>query len=374
MVGKRVVTLPYPREARDHSAREVPTDDSILSVMMEGIIVVDLQGCLLRANNAARKLLGLSDQFRLNEKLSEIVNHDRLIAFVDKAILSKSSLEDEFPISIGQDSERLLQAYSRVLSDYAGEEYAVLIVFTDSTRIRHLETVRRDFVANVSHELKTPITSIQGFVETLLDGALHNPADAERFLRIVSRQAERLNKIFEDLLMLAKVEQEEERGVVDLRSGKIIDIIDAAVQNIEYRAVEKGVSLKTMCSAELMAQVNDRLLEQAITNLVENAIKYSDSGDLVEVEGVREGNEVVIKVRDNGCGVSEGQLPRLWERFYRADQARSRKRGGTGLGLSIVKHIAQAHGGYASVESTLGEGSVFSIHLNGETEPAASPT
>ena len=345
----------------------VPTDDSILSAMLEGVVALDRGGNVVSINPAAIRLLRLPSTVTVGSPLTSFVTSDAVRAFIERVVLLRAPLEEEFQIPDEGGKDRLLQAYSRMLRDNCGNEGSVLIVITDSTRVRHLETVRRDFVANVSHELKTPITSIRGFVETLLDGAMKNPEDAERFLKIISRQADRLNNIFEDLLTLAKVEQEEEASKVELSTGSIRKVLEAAVQNSEFRASEKGVSMELSCDAALVAPINARLLEQAVSNLVENAVKYSEFGDRVEVQALREGSEVVIKVRDYGCGIDEAHLPRLWERFYRADQARSRKRGGTGLGLSIVKHIAQAHGGYAAVESTLGEGSTFSIHLQFET-------
>ena len=224
-----------------------------------------------------------------------------------------------------------------------------------------LKAVRRDFVANVSHELKTPITSIKGFVETLRDGAMHDPEDASRFLEIIARQADRLHAIIEDMLSLSRIEQEKEDIVVSHVS--LADIIKLAIECCRMKCEEKNITCEWHCGGDLEARVNPPLLEQALVNLIDNAIKYSDDGGRIEITALRDSGHIRIDVKDWGCGVGREHLTRVFERFYRVDKARSRKLGGTGLGLAIVKHISQAHGGHVAVESTLGVGSTFTIFL-----------
>ena len=236
-------------------------------------------------------------------------------------------------------------------------------MLNDVTRYRHLENLRRDFVANVSHELKTPIASIKGFVETLLDGALNQPEDAQRFLKIISNHVERLNNIIEDLLSLSKIEQSEEAANLPLIEAPLWGVLEAALHGCQSQAEAKKIELSLVCDENVTAQIDPPLLEQAVINLVDNAIKYSESGGRVLVEVATAANELSIAVRDQGCGIAAEHLPRLFERFYRVDRARSRKLGGTGLGLAIVKHIVQAHRGTIDVASTPGVGSVFTIHL-----------
>ena len=242
------------------------------------------------------------------------------------------------------------------------------MVLNDVTRIRRLENIRRDFVANVSHELKTPITAIQGFVETLLEGAMDDADQRKRFLTIIGSQTERLNAIFEDLLMLARVEQESERSEITLAPGPVRGVLEAALATCQIKASEKNIRFELNCDAALRAMINPSLLEQAVINLIDNAIKYSAEDQTVHVEAERGPDEIVLLVRDHGCGISREHLPRIFERFYRVDKARSRRLGGTGLGLAIVKHITQSHGGRATVESTPGQGSTFAIHLPAMTE------
>jgi two-component system phosphate regulon sensor histidine kinase PhoR len=269
-------------------------------------------------------------------------------------------------------AERFLQAQAAPLSDAAGQRIGVLIVMHDVTRLRRLEVIRRDFVANVSHEIKTPITAIKGAVETLDDAVddLGLDDSARRFLGIIARQADRLHNIVEDLLSLARIEQETERDRIALERVDLNEVARAAVSACMLQADAKQikVELRRADSAEVMA--NAQLLEQAVINLLDNAIKYSPSGTRVSIACAAPDDDAgaQVIVSDQGVGIDSDHLPRLFERFYRTDKARSRAQGGTGLGLAIVKHIAQAHGGTVSVESQVGRGSTFRIHL-----PAASP-
>jgi len=238
-----------------------------------------------------------------------------------------------------------------------------LIVINDVTNIRRLESIRRDFVANVSHELKTPITSIEGFAETLLDGALEEPEDARRFVEIINKQASRLHAIVEDLLALSRVEQEAKREEILLQELPVVDVLQSAILTCKPKAEREGVVTSLVCEQGIMAQMNPALLEQAVINLLDNAIKYSGQGCAIRVEAEKQPGEVLIRVCDNGVGIAKQDVARIFERFYRVDKARSAKLGGTGLGLSIVKHIISAHHGHVSVESSLGKGSTFTIHL-----------
>lgn len=230
-------------------------------------------------------------------------------------------------------------------------------------RLKHSEQVRIDFVANVSHELKTPVTSIKGFVETLIQGAKDNEKDLNRFLDIVLKQADRLDRIVSDLLTLARLEGEQRDELLSLEEEFVITILRAAIANCRARLEEKNIRIEYQCDDRLMMTCDRFLIEQAITNLVDNAIKYSGQDSFVHLTAKVDNHEVVIDVEDKGLGIPREHLPRLFERFYRVDKARSRSIGGTGLGLAIVKHIVQVHGGRVSVESHLGMGSRFSIAI-----------
>lgn len=232
-------------------------------------------------------------------------------------------------------------------------------------QLMRLETMRKDFVANVSHELMTPITSIKGFVETLRDGAVEDPERTKEFLEIISKHADRLSTIVEDLLSLSRLEQGVEKGQIKFEKANLQQVLKDAVALCEQRAREKEIALELELEVteDIVMDVNAPLLEEAVVNLVDNAIKYSGKNGTVKVRAGRDEAGVFIRVIDKGSGIAPEHLPRIFERFYRIDRARSREMGGTGLGLSIVKHIVSAHGGHVLVDSEVGKGSTFSIYL-----------
>lgn len=335
---------------------------AVLASMVESVIAVDKECRCISINHAAARLLGVSPEAVQGKDLHSIVNNINLKYFMERALESDEPVEELIVLRENLE-ECYLHAHGTALRDGRGRRMGAVVVMNDITRLRRLERVRKDFVANVSHELKTPITSIKGFVETLLDGAMNDPEDARRFLDIIARQAGRLNAIINDLLTLSKLEQQTETMDIAVKPENIRSTIDAAVGLCEIKSREKGVAIDVECDAGLTAMVNDPLLEQALVNLIDNAIKYSEAGGRIAVSGVCVDGEIRISVRDNGCGIEQRYLPRLFERFYRVDKARSRNLGGTGLGLAIVKHIAQAHRGRVTAESTPGKGSTFTICL-----------
>jgi two-component system phosphate regulon sensor histidine kinase PhoR len=266
---------------------------------------------------------------------------------------------------LSSNGDLFLSGHGTLLQDAQGKQIGALIVLNDVTRLRRLEKIRRDFVANVSHEIKTPITAIKGFVETLREGAVKNPDDAERFLGIIEKHVERLEAIIEDLLSLSRIERGTEREENELVEKSVKDVLDTAIRVCEVGAVARKIDIELSCPENLFSKMEPRLLEQAVVNLLDNAVKYSNEESSIRVEASQGEGEIILSVRDEGCGIEKKHLSRLFERFYRVDKARSRQLGGTGLGLAIVKHIAQAHGGHVNVESTPGKGSTFSIYLPG---------
>ncbi len=341
--------------------RQNNEQQAVLSSMVEGVLAVDNQQRVISLNKASRQLLGIDQVQAQGRSLQEVIRNADLRRFVSRALECNTPIDDD--VIVHGDHEGVLQARGAALHDARGQSIGAVVVLNDVTDFRRLEHIRRDFVANVSHELKTPITSIKGFVETLLDGAIHNVADAERFLQIVAKQADRLDTIIEDLLSLSKIQQGEDAGDIVLESGRVKDVIDSAVHNCQQKAVERQIHVCTACEEEITALMNPQLLEQAVINLLDNAIKYSEPGSEVQVLASQFYDEVTITVSDRGCGIAAEHLARIFERFYRVDKARSRKLGGTGLGLAIVKHIVQAHHGRVTVKSTPGVGSVFTLHL-----------
>jgi len=343
------------------AVRQLTEQEAVLSSMSEGVLAVDHGLRLLNLNPGAGRIFGVDPQEARGRTLLEVSRNNELLHFTGAALSASAPTEGE--IVIYDPDPRFLQAHGSVLRDGQGRAIGAVVVLNDVTALRRLETMRRDFVANVSHELKTPITSIKGFVETLLDGAMQDPQETERFLRIVQRQADRLHAIIEDLLNLSRIERDAEAGDIALESGAVKAVLAAALQSCETLAQAREIRLESECDPGLTAWINAALLEQALVNLIDNAVKYSPDGGRVRVEAAQHKGTIVIRVRDWGQGIEARHQPRLFERFYRVDKARSRKLGGTGLGLAIVKHIAQAHRGQVTVESAPGEGSTFSIQI-----------
>ena len=334
---------------------------AILASMSEGVLAVDCQRRVLCLNRSAAELLGLEGRAQVGRSLEEIVRHPELHRLVAEVLAGGEPVVGQ--IQLTGPPVRQVELQATVLQAADREQWGALVVLRDVTRLRQLENLRRDFVANVSHELKTPLTSIQGFVEALLDGALEDREQAERFLKIIAAQTQRLQNLVDDLLSLSRIEQEGETQQIRLEAGPIREVLASAVELCRPKAEEKQIPIHLDCPEDLQAPRNTPLLEQAVVNLLDNAIKYSSEGQPVHLEAFQEGQEVVIRVRDHGCGIPPEHLDRLFERFYRVDKARSRKLGGTGLGLAIVKHIALAHGGRVAVQSQVGQGSTFSIYL-----------
>jgi two-component system phosphate regulon sensor histidine kinase PhoR len=228
--------------------------------------------------------------------------------------------------------------------------------------------MRQDFVANVSHELKTPITAIRGYVETLLDGAIENREDAEKFLKIIHRQGSRLDAIVDDLLSLARIENTAKENKMELKQEHLCPILETAIQTCSAAAELKNIRVTVKCASDIKAAVNLPMLEQAIINLLTNAVTYSPENSEINLEVTKQehpdNDETIrISIQDHGPGISNEHQKRIFERFYRCDKARSRAHGGTGLGLAIVKHIANCHNGTVEVISQPEHGSVFSLIL-----------
>jgi len=340
--------------------RQDTQQEAVLGSMIEGVLAIDGRRRILGINRAAADLLDVEADEAAGRPMQDVIRNPDLRRFALTAIDCREPVEDDLLLRGVRD--RTIRLRGTALRDASGDGGAV-IVLNDVTEVQRLEHVRRDFVANVSHELKTPVASIKGFVETLLDGALDDHADARRFLGIVSRQADRLASIIEDLLALSRIEQSETSGTLPLERQPLAGLLVAATDDCRPRATERSIHLELTCPPMLMVTVNGPLLEQAVINLVDNAIKYSEPGKTVWLSAEADADGTAIRVRDEGCGIAAEHLPRLFERFYRVDKARSRNLGGTGLGLSIVKHIVQAHAGTIAVESTPGVGTAFTIRL-----------
>jgi two-component system phosphate regulon sensor histidine kinase PhoR len=334
--------------------------EAIFSTMIDGVVVLDEKSRVSNFNAAAAQYFEISVDQALGRRLDDIVQNDFLRELLTEAVRERETIDTEVSILGGSCQ---LQVRSTPLHSADGASFGTLIVLNDITRLRRLEKVRRDFVANVSHELKTPVTSIKGFVETLLDGDSTDRENTERFLKIVVTHADRLTSIIEDLLTLARLESEGVEELLIIQEERLFELLDSVSLMCAPRAEEKSISIEVNCAPDITIAADRSLLQQAVMNLVDNAVKYSDPRNSVKIVGCREAGEIAIHVIDNGFGIDDEHLPRLFERFYRVDKARSRKMGGTGLGLAIVKHVISVHRGSISVKSKPGAGSTFSIYL-----------
>jgi len=267
----------------------------------------------------------------------------------------------EYELKLPELSARWLQVNAAVISNSAGEREGTILVFHDLTRLKQLEHTREEFVANVSHELRTPLSLIKGYVETLLDGARNNPEVAERFLKIIERNTQRLDLLIQDLLTISALESE--RIKLNLQRVELRPLVEKVFSDLHAKAENKNVSLVNEV-LELTATADANRIDQVLANLVDNAIKYGRAEGRVTVGGKKlDDDKLEMFVQDDGPGIPAESLDRVFERFYRVDKARSRDQGGTGLGLSIVKHIVQAHGGEVWLKSELGKGATFFFTL-----------
>ena len=255
--------------------------EAVLASMVEGVLAVDLQERVISLNRAAAELIGSPQADVPGRSLQEVLRNADLRRFARQALESEKPLEDDIVLH-GQ-GEKILRVRGTALRDAAGRSGGAVIVLHDITRFRHLETLRQEFVANVSHELKTPIASIKGFVETLLDGAINEPDDASRFLRIIAKQADRLNSIIEDLLSLAKIEESEQAADLAVEDADLRPVLEAVLADCQAKAAERRIEVRLACDPQLRAMVNPPLLEQAVGNLLDNALNYSDPGSSVEI-------------------------------------------------------------------------------------------
>lgn len=335
--------------------------ETVLSSMVESLFAVDRNENMISLNLAAARWFRTDARKVQGRSIQEVVRDLALLQFVTDALKYPERMERD--ITVHQNGEHVLNVKSSPLLDANRVRQGTLVIFNDVTQLRRLENLRRDFVANVSHEIRTPLTAIKGFVETLHTGGVDDPEESARFLGIVRRHVDRLDSIIEDLLCLSRIEQDDNAQTLQLKMQPVKEVFATAIQICRSKAEQKQIAINPMCPDGFQAKFDASLLEQAVVNLLDNAIKYSDAGSAIELQAARIEGRVHISVRDQGIGIAKKHLPRLFERFYRVDKARSRKLGGTGLGLAIVKHIAKAHGGSISVESKLGQGSIFTLEL-----------
>jgi len=342
----------------DRSIRTV-TDErnlsaAILGSMVEGVAVVNANERLLFANQGFAAILELDTPPQSGSALVEIVRQTELLEAVRQVLKGERRVEAE--IVTGTLRQHFFAV--TVASVRAAENSGAVIVLHDVTDLRNLERVRRDFVANVSHEFRTPLTAIQGFSETLLAGAIDDPENRVKFLEIIQEHSRRLARLTEDLLMLSKMDAD--RLDLEIRRLSVSQFVQGCVESAQRTAAEKDLRISVNLQDRLPDIAADRRrLAEVLQNLLDNALQYTPSGGQIMVSASADGNEVTITVSDTGIGIPQVDQPRIFERFYRVDAARSREVGGTGLGLSIAKHLVEVHGGRIWVASEIGQGSQF---------------
>ncbi len=331
--------------------------EAVFRAVPGGIVAVDNDLHVIMANPAARGMFSMSAAPEGRHFL-EVTQHTQLESVIREAAMSQGVIEREMTVVRGLEDITLQVFAVCVFSE--GHAYGVILLVQDITRLRKLETLRSDFAANVSHELKTPLTVIRGFTDTLKDSAI-SKEDADRFIDIISIESERLSRLIDDILLLSDIENSSyiPASVTDLREGvnEAVALLDAKAKGKKIDVIVNLDKKAVMAAAE-----KDRIKQMAI-NLIDNAIKYTPSGGRVSVTVIREEGFGILRVEDTGIGIPQGNIPRLFERFYRVDKSRSRALGGTGLGLAIVKHIVKLFGGHITVSSEVGKGSVFTVSL-----------
>ncbi|CAM3880496.1 ATP-binding protein [Cohnella lubricantis] len=338
---------------------------SVLDNMTSGVVMIDPNGRIKLYNRSAEQLLGSTAQERVGRGFSEAKQQYELVQLIREALQSHEPLHEE--LTVYYPEERLLELIFVPMRMNEGQEPGLLLVLQDVTAIRRLERMRSEFVANVSHELKTPVAAVKGFAETLLAGAVNDPETAHSFLTIIHDESERLNRLIGDILELSKIESR--RSPLQFSPIDLHAFVERLVEFMSTEAAKKNIQLEWQAEEGLFVEADEDRLGQILLNLLQNGINYTPDGGSVRVKAElldgdgSEEDRVRITVSDTGIGIPKKDLPRIFERFYRVDKARSRSSGGTGLGLSIVKHLAELHHGSIRVESTVGVGSHFVLEL-----------
>lgn len=337
--------------------------EAVFSSMVEGVIAVDNNQKILRINQAAYKILKISATNIEGDSLNKIIENKELRNLIAYALQQDTPVGQEIVIHSDADFEQVLFAQSAPLLDIYKNKCGTLVVFNDITKLKEFELQRKEFVANVSHELRTPLTAIQGFSETLIEFPDLAQDKRAYFIDVIHTHSIRLESIIENLLSLSKIEKETEIDEIDFINESITLAISNAIFLCKDKALKRNINIILHNAEEITFKHNSALIEQAIINLLNNAIKYSNGNSEITITVTKQNNNIKISVADQGSGIPEEHLTRLFERFYRVDKARSRQLGGTGLGLSIVKHIALAHKGTVTVTSEINKGSVFTLTL-----------
>jgi two-component system phosphate regulon sensor histidine kinase PhoR len=348
-------------EIRDNGTRL----QSVLDNMTSGVVMIAPDGKITLYNREAELLLGSTVRERVGRNVTEIRQHFELVNLIREVLEQPVAVHEE--LTVYYPEERLLEIHIVPMTMGGDDEQGLLLVLQDVTAIRRLERMRSEFVANVSHELKTPVAAVKGFAETLLAGAMNDEETARSFLTIIQDESDRLNRLIGDILELSKIESR--RSPLQFSPIDLPVFLARMTELLSPEAAKKSIELDVQAEEGLFLEADEDRLGQIVMNLMQNGINYTPEGgkvkvraEIVEADG---GDEELVRitVSDTGIGIPKKDIPRIFERFYRVDKARSRSSGGTGLGLSIVKHLTELHHGTIRVESTVGAGSRFILEL-----------
>jgi two-component system phosphate regulon sensor histidine kinase PhoR len=346
------------------AAKAAPPAGALLAATMngmrEGVLAVDGSLRIVTVNDAARVLFSRAHGALSGEPLSALTRNPAIHAAYSAALERGEDNQVKVEL-VGAERHVLELRVAPLMLDETHATRGAIGVFFDITQLERLERVRQEFLSNVSHELRTPLTAILTFVETLEEGALDDPEHSRRFVGIIGRNAARMHTLIEDILELSAIESGGTQ--VEARQVRLSPVVQEILSSLGGKAEARGVALVNEVRPEAVVFADPRRLEQMLLNLVDNAIKFNRAGGVVTVGHEAGGASDLVTVSDTGEGIPQDQLPRIFERFYRVDHARSREMGGTGLGLAIVKHLARAHGGEVCVRSAVNEGSTFTIEL-----------
>jgi len=361
-IGLALETLADRRRELEERLREGEFSvQTVFGAMLDGLVIVDERRRVRLMNPEFRRLFGIEEDAP-GSTLLEVIRHASVDRLVTEAIRAQEPRRESIQMSRGPSQDREMEVSAVPLGENTAQMEGAVVLFRDVTQLREMENIRREFVANVSHELRTPLSIFRGYLETLLDDPQQPPGELLRILEIMERHSDRLNALVEDVLTLARLESP--GAELDLAEVDLAELLHAIMRDWEKRFEAKGLRSHLNFPGNLpLLEADESRLQEVIYNLLDNAVKYSQPGGTVSLRAEVKGDRVRISVVDQGVGIREADLPRIFERFYRADKARSRELGGTGLGLSIVKHIVQLHGGTVEAQSEPGKGTTISVNL-----------
>jgi two-component system phosphate regulon sensor histidine kinase PhoR len=347
------------RELEERFREGESSVQAVFGAMLDGLVVVDDQRRVRMMNRESRRMFGL-EKAEPGEPLLEVIRHASIDRLVSEAIRARQPRRETIQMSRGPSEGREMEVSAVPLGENSTPMEGAVVLFHDVTQLRQVEEIRRDFVANVSHELRTPLSIFRGYLETLLDDPQQSPGELRRILEVMERHSDRLHALVEDVLSLARLESPATK--LDVSEISLPEFLREILHDWEKRFEARQLKSQLNLSEDLpLLNADENRLQEVIYNLLDNAVKYSPSGGQISLHAALRGDRVRLSVADQGIGIPQADLPRIFERFYRADKARNRELGGTGLGLSIVKHIAQLHGGTVEAESQPGKGTTISV-------------